>query len=167
MAVFRKLLRNRKGDIIIPVLDADIIYPVGSIYMSATMSSTSQVEAAFGGTWVAWGSGRVPVGVDTADTDFDTAEETGGSKTHNHSLGSNGAAGIRNFGDKTYVVNGADTESLWRMDGTPNSVWAWSHNSDVAAGTDLGHTGVRLYGRTETTESLPPYITCYMYKRTA
>ena len=35
----------------------------------------------FGGTWVAWGAGRVPVGVDTTDTDFDTVEETGGTKS--------------------------------------------------------------------------------------
>lgn len=31
-----------------------------------------------GTTWVAWGAGRVPVGVDTTQTEFDTVEETGG-----------------------------------------------------------------------------------------
>ena len=56
----------------------DMMYPVGSIYMSATLSTPAQVEAALGGTWAAWGAGRVPVGVDADDTDFDTAEETGG-----------------------------------------------------------------------------------------
>jgi hypothetical protein len=34
----------------------------------------------FGGTWEAWGAGRVPVGVNTSDTDFSTAGKTGGSK---------------------------------------------------------------------------------------
>lgn len=34
------------------------------------------------GTWVAWGAGRVPVGVDTAQTEFNTVEKTGGEKTH-------------------------------------------------------------------------------------
>ena len=145
----------------------DRIYPVGSIYMSATLSPTSQVEAALGGTWVAWGSGKVPVGVNTSDADFDTVEETGGSKTHNHPLGNNGAAGVRNYGTMTYVVTGANTNSLWKMDGTTNSVWAWSHNGDSAYGTDLGYSGVRLYGRTEDKTIMPPYITCYMYKRTA
>ena len=33
------------------------------------------------GTW-AFGAGKVPVGIDSSDTDFDTAEETGGAKTH-------------------------------------------------------------------------------------
>lgn len=34
------------------------------------------------GTWVLWGSGRVPVGVDTSQTEFNTVEKTGGEKTH-------------------------------------------------------------------------------------
>lgn len=34
------------------------------------------------GTWVAFGTGRVTVGIDAAQTEFDTVEETGGAKTH-------------------------------------------------------------------------------------
>ncbi len=34
------------------------------------------------GTWAAWGGGRTPVGVNTADTSFNTVEKTGGAKTH-------------------------------------------------------------------------------------
>lgn len=35
------------------------MYPVGSIYLSVKNTNPSTY---FGGTWVAWGSGRVPVG---------------------------------------------------------------------------------------------------------
>ena len=35
----------------------------------------------FGGTWVAWGEGQVPVGVNSNDTDFNTVEKTGGAKS--------------------------------------------------------------------------------------
>lgn len=35
-------------------------------------------------TWVAWGSGKVPVGVDSSDTDFNTSEKTGGAKSNNY-----------------------------------------------------------------------------------
>ena len=55
-------------------------------------TDSANPSAKFGGTWVAWGSGRVPVGVDTSDTAFDTVEETGGSKSQSYTpAGSNAA----------------------------------------------------------------------------
>ena len=75
----------------------DLIYPVGSIYMSVNSVNPSLL---FGGTWTAWGQGRVPVGVDTSQSAFDTVEETGGAATvtltasqcgvpaHKHGVGS-------------------------------------------------------------------------------
>lgn len=51
------------------------MYPVGSIYMSVVNTNPASY---FGGTWVAWGSGRVPVGINTADANFNTVEKTGG-----------------------------------------------------------------------------------------
>lgn len=147
----------------------DKIYPVGSIYMSVSHTSASAVATALGGgTWVAWGAGRVPLGMGSnGTTNYTTVEATGGQEKHTNPLGNNGAAGIRNYGDRTYVVNGANVNSLWKMDGTTNSVWAWSHNGDGQDSTDRGHSGVRLYGRTEEASNLQPYITVYMYKRTA
>ena len=67
----------------------NLIYPVGSIYMSVSPTDPGTI---FGGTWVAWGQGRVPVGVGTSDRAF-AAGETGGSSdaivpTHTHSLSS-------------------------------------------------------------------------------
>ncbi|MCA9340449.1 MAG: hypothetical protein KDA17_06035, partial [Candidatus Saccharibacteria bacterium] len=56
------------------------LYPVGCIYTNVTGTNPG-TELGFG-TWAAFGAGRVPVGYDSGDTDFDTAEETGGSKTH-------------------------------------------------------------------------------------
>lgn len=53
--------------------------PVGSIHVS--VDSTNPATTLGYGTWAAFGTGRVLVGVDTGDTDFDTVMETGGSKT--------------------------------------------------------------------------------------
>ena len=55
-------------------------YPVGSIYINATSSTNPATLLGFG-TWSAFGAGRVMVGIDSEDADFDTAEETGGAKT--------------------------------------------------------------------------------------
>ena len=57
----------------------DIIYPVGSIYMSVNDTSPSIL---FGGTWTRWGQGRVPVGVNESETEFNAAEKADGEKTH-------------------------------------------------------------------------------------
>ena len=56
-------------------------YPVGSIYMNCSNSTNPATLLGFG-TWSAFSEGRVLIGIDSSDTDFDTAEETGGSKTH-------------------------------------------------------------------------------------
>ena len=63
---------------------ADAVYPIGSIFTTVTVyANSAAVVAAIGGTtWVAFGAGKVLVGLDAADADFDTAEETGGAKTH-------------------------------------------------------------------------------------
>ena len=135
------------------------IYPVGSIYMSATMSTTSQVEATLGGTWVAWGAGRVPVGVDTTQTEFDVVEETGGEKTHT-------------------LVN----SELPKIEGTlPHTAYgekkisgAFSFTSGSVSsyeGANSNTSNNRIYklsfGNNTAHNNLQPYITCYMYKRTA
>lgn len=112
----------------------DKIYPIGSIFMSATLSSSTDVGNALGGTWVAWGAGRVPVGVDTSDTDFDTVEGTGGAKTHRHTMTNSYTSTYANLNGNAYTNGGTVS------------------NKTVYTG----------YSST-----LQPYITCYMYKRTA
>lgn len=54
---------------------------VGQVIMSTTLATAQAVQDMYGGTWVIWATGRVPVGVDTTQTEFDTVEKTGGAKT--------------------------------------------------------------------------------------
>jgi Baseplate structural protein Gp10, C-terminal domain len=69
-----------------------LIYPVGSIYLSVNNTNPSTL---FGGTWVAFGAGKMPIGVNGADPRIDAAEETGGTETisaamlpvHTHPIG--------------------------------------------------------------------------------
>lgn len=54
-------------------------WPVGSIYISVNSTNPGTF---FGGTWIAFATGRTIVGIDAGQTEFDTVEEIGGSKTH-------------------------------------------------------------------------------------
>lgn len=62
----------------------DKVYPIGAIYMSASASNPGEL---FGGTWTSWGAGRVPVGVDTEQTEFAQPEREGGEKDHILTIG--------------------------------------------------------------------------------
>lgn len=53
-------------------------WPIGAIYTSVVSTNPGTL---FGGTWAAIAAGKMLIGINAADTDFDAAEETGGSKT--------------------------------------------------------------------------------------
>ena len=131
----------------------DVIYPVGSIYMSATMSTVEQVKTALGGTWVAWGAGRVPVGVDASQTEFDTVEETGGEKTHTLTIEE-----MPSHTHKIYDVDSGNGNH-GKKDGLYYQGGWW--------GNSVGAPNVSNTGGSKAHNNLQPYITCYMYKRTA
>jgi microcystin-dependent protein len=92
--------------------------------------------------------------VDTSDTDFNAAEKTGGSKTvtlttdqipsHNHKLGNNSGAPDLNSGNSYSHVNGSGS---WNFSGAMSAT--------NGAGGGQAHT------------NLQPYITCYLWRRTA
>lgn len=55
-------------------------WPIGSIFMSA--NATNPADLLGFGTWTAFGTGRMPVAIDSGQVEFDTMLETGGSKTN-------------------------------------------------------------------------------------
>lgn len=126
------------------------IYPVGSIYISTTLTTAAAVGNALGGTWVAWGAGRVPVGVDTTQTEFSTVEKTGGEKTHKLTV--NEMPSHSHY-DGTDGSNGISASS----GGTSACVYwqASTGRPTTSTGGDQAHN------------NLQPYITCYFWKRTA
>ena len=127
----------------------ETLYPVGSIYMSATMSTVEEVQTTFGGTWEAWGSGKVPVGVDPEDTDFSTVQKTGGEKTHKLTINEMPS---HNHGLKTYMEAGSS--SAWTFENV-NKKYLYTAEYCQKTGGDQAHN------------NLQPYITCYMFKRIA
>ena len=191
----------------------DIMYPVGALYFSTTNVNPGTY---MGGTWVSWGSGRVPVGVDSSDSSFDTVEETGGAKTINYTpSGSNGAvtltaaqSGVPAHSHSINAINTGDqgsnhihvtdnevvyanhsgngnyepTASSWSATNSNMSIGrvnvgynsashvhavpAHNTNNNTAANASASHNHT-FTGTAATLNNLQPYITCYMWKRTA
>ena len=123
----------------------ETIYPVGSIYINAGVATNPGTLLGFG-TWTAFGTGRTIVGVDSSDTDFDAVRETGGSKTH--------------------------TLTIAELPAHSHTVAASTNDSDnagISQGNTINTTDVSTssVGGGGAHNNLQPYITAYMWRRTA
>lgn len=134
------------------------LHPVGSIYINATNSTNPGTLLGFG-TWVAFGAGRVPVGFDSSNALFDTAEETGGSAdaitvSHTHTVTDPGHAhtlnALSDAPPNTFNLNGAGIRGS-SISTTNSAFTGISINSAGSSGTNANYQ---------------PYITVYMWKRT-
>ena len=123
----------------------ETIYPVGSIYINAGVATNPGTLLGFG-TWSAFGTGRTIVGVDSSDTDFDAVRETGGAKTHQLTI-SELPAHTHNV---TMSTSDSDNDFLSEGNNTGTSTFTTS-----STGGDQAHN------------NLQPYITAYMWRRTA
>lgn len=146
------------------------VYPVGSIYINATNSANPSSLLGFG-TWTAFGAGRVPVGFNSGDTLFNAAEKTGGSKdavvvSHSHT-GSTSTNGDHSHqqtqtpsgfsGAGTNIIGGSNGGGAM-SDASQYTRNAGSHNHTFT--TDAA-------GVSGTNANVQPFITVYMWKRTA
>ena len=142
------------------------LYPVGSVYINANVATNPGTLMGFG-TWTAFGAGRVPVGIDSSDTDFDTGEETGGAKTHTldiTEMPSHRHGGIEPSGGTGGNSNGFDVDSPDSGD-NPTKVEKFTKFAG-GAGSDANGT-LTSAGATQAHNNLQPYIVVYMWKRTA
>jgi microcystin-dependent protein len=124
------------------------------------------------GTWAAFAAGRMLVGFNAADTDFDTDEKTGGAKTvaltaaqsglpqhthiqdaHTHNFlprsGTSGAVSSIVTGtlDTTSAIGGANQPHI---------------QTATAVNQNAGPTNA-----SQAHDNMPPFITVHMWKRTA
>ena len=123
------------------------LYPVGSLYFNVTRETNPSQLLGFG-TWERIAEGKTLIGVDTEDTDFSIVGKTGGSKTK--------TLGLEHMPQNLYVdaetTNG--TNNKW-IGETQLSNWCnrinWYRN-DAAQ---------------ESVSIVQPYITVYIWERTA
>jgi len=155
----------------------DMMYPVGSIYISVSDNTQTKVETRFPGTkWTAFATGRTLVGVNSSDSDFNAVEKTAGKKAHQHRYGFQFSAWW-----SSVSLEGNPYSGLLNYSGTNNTVSlnAFSSatntgsNTHIVNGASVGSTiekGMSAYRReanTSVESNLMPYITVYMWKRTS
>lgn len=122
-------------------------YHVGKLVFET--SNTNPATYLGFGTWELWGAGRVPVGVDLNDIDFNEVEKTGGSKflqKHTHKVQGEGL-------NKDVLIG--------------NDRWGWNYGVVPASETNGGTHIIAAESGTGDSGNVQPYITCYIWKRIA
>lgn len=142
-------LYNQSNNVSITPMDIYNLYPIGSIYISVINTNPKEY---FGGTWQSFGSGRVLVGVDTAQTEFNTVMKTGGEKTH--TLNTN------EMPRHSHTVPGWLGSAQWAI----GYVWLRAAAGD---GNTQGANSTNDTGGGQAHNNLQPYITVYMWRRVA
>ncbi len=171
----------------------DRFYPVGTIYTSVVATNPGTLLGF--GTWVVFGAGKVMIGVDSSDSDFNSAEKTGGEKTHSlvtsempththtgpsHTHSFSGSTGNPSA-DHTHSMNGfshgagsshhhSSGGGAYQFGSAPTSTAGVSTHhthsfSGTTGGAGTGATGSAGSGSAH--NNLQPYVTVYMWKRTA
>lgn len=152
-------------------------FPVGAVFIAVVATNPATLLGY--GTWGAIASGRVLVGLNAGDTDFDTVEETGGAKTHtlttaeipahthiqdahNHTQNAHNHV-LTELRDAT--TGGATTNIALTADTTSTlgtKVTGSTTGTNVAATATNQNTGG---GGAH--NNVQPYFVVYMWKRTA
>lgn len=146
---------------------AQAAYPVGSIYMNASSGTNPGTLLGFG-TWTALGAGQMLLGAGTNSGNTFAAGSSGGTyaptmPTHNHGATSTDSG-------HTHVV----TENVW---GTSNTYWSGGGAASFGPGSysvtsntgnaNITTTIANATSGDQTLGNLPPYLTVYMWQRTA
>ena len=122
----------------------DMVYPVGSIYMSVNSTSPSTL---FGGTWEQLTDTFLYATSTTADASSTTA--TGGSKdlvvSHTHELTDDGQ--VLGFG----TTNSETTSGF--------------EGGSMFSNVKKKRTTIKSSGENGTNKNMPPYMKVYMWKR--
>lgn len=126
----------------------NVIYPIGSIYMSINPTNPGQI---FGGTWSQIAQGRTLMGVDANDPDFNTSQKSGGNKKHRH-------VSALAWVESPRAVGVTNDFGLVKRNGSFYGIY-----SDTSGG--LGTNMNNYY--TDYESNLIPYFTCYIWCRTA
>lgn len=139
------------------IINTDLVYPIGSIYISVNNVNPNKY---FGGTWVAFATGRTLVGVGSYtdgsgnSNTFNTVEYSFGEYQHKLTI-QEMPSHKHTFVYYNYVVNGGGGAN-----GLP-------YNITNQAGVGYDSAGMQNAGGSQSHNTCQPSITVYMWKRTA
>lgn len=120
-------------------------YPINTII--TTVDPVYSPAQEYGGTWERFGQGKVLVGFDENDVDFNEVLKTGGEATHTLTVEE-----MPSHTHSTPVVSGSYTT----MDGSGNT-WVPIYNNN-----NVGYTG-----GSQAHNNLQPYVVVYRWRRVA
>lgn len=166
----------------------DTLYPVGGLYISTL--STNPATLLGRGTWTAFGAGRIMIGHNAGDVDFDTAEETGGSKTssaliahthvqdphthtqnsHNHTQDAHShviTSQTATTGGATSYEHGTLDTSSTEAEATETTATSVATNQAATAVNQNATAVNQSAGSGASFSIMNPYIVVYFWKRTA
>lgn len=100
-------------------------FPVGGIFQTTGEDSPAEM---FGGNWERYAAGKVLVGIDTTDTDFNEIGKTGGEKKHRQTL--------EELVNHQHYDNGGST-----LDFSVGSLYNYGISKDLGYGHYVGDMG--------------------------
>jgi len=172
------LLRKEQTELL------EIEYPIGCLYISTV--STDPADLFGFGTWSLFGSGRIMVGIDSGDTDFDTAEETRGTKTHTlveaeipahlHTVNPPSTTSGNNSATHTHTYTRYSTVTHNKSGSAQPACWTGNPGSSVNSGNasqdhthtvDIAEFDSGNAGSGGAHNNLQPYVVVCVWKRTA
>lgn len=154
-------------DVGMPTSTMEACWPVGSIYLSTL--ATNPVNLFGFGTWAAIAAGRVLVGQDVGQAEFDVLGETGGAKdvtltaahlpAHNHP--------VTDPGHTHTLPVGATDDTAAPFDRADAGTNAAGANATTATGSATTGITTGNTGGGTAHPNLPPYLVVKIWSRVA
>lgn len=146
---------------------------IGQVIFSTTLDAPEKVKAIYGGIWVAFAPGRVPVCYDGSQVEFNAPKKTGGTKTHTLTNGEQprltGSLQFRTVAGVNIVETFPQGNSgVFTYNGFEAETW----NGAMMNGQNSGQVRNSLiafdnYGNNQAHNNLPPYSVVYAWERIA